>query len=353
VSRITLLSIRDHGVRIGDHGVRDRYHGAPIGDHGAPIGDHGVRIGDHGAPIGDHGVRIGDHGAPIADHGAPIGDHGAPIGDHRVRIGDHDARNLFHKLQITDLAVALFTLSVHDGHLGVGNVRTTSSETISHPASGRARPPVVVIFLARRSRDEVVAVAPESAKDSSRLGRPVQLHIEVPMASLSVQRATDRDLPLLVQLCSEATAQRGMLWSLRRTQLNPAGWISGRVPVVVVRDGASVIGFAAAPSDGVPLGAPRTAEALAYTTPSHRKRGAARAAMSELLSIARQMGLWKMIAHSLPQDAAARALLARIDFREVGVLVKHVQLEGGWHDVAISERLVLAARKSMPSISDA
>jgi hypothetical protein len=32
--------------------------------------------------------------------------------------------------------------------------------------------------------------------------------------------------------------------------------------------------------------------------------------------------------------------------------VKHVQIEGGWRDVAIYERLVLAARKSFPSFSD-
>ena len=48
----------------------------------------------------------------------------------------------------------------------------------------------------------------------------------------------------------------------------------------------------------------------------------------------------------------SRALLARLDFRDVGTLTKHVQLVNSWHDVVVAERLVLAARKSAPSIPD-
>jgi L-amino acid N-acyltransferase YncA len=64
------------------------------------------------------------------------------------------------------------------------------------------------------------------------------------------------------------------------------------------------------------------------------------------------MGLWKMVAYALSDDPAPRALLERIDFREVGQLVKHAQVDGGWRDVVLYERLVMAARKSMPSIPE-
>ena len=74
--------------------------------------------------------------------------------------------------------------------------------------------------------------------------------------------------------------------------------------------------------------------------------------MSELISVARTMGLWKLVVYSLADDGAARALLDRVDFRTVGTLVKHVQIEGGWRDVTLHERLVLSARKSMPSIPE-
>lgn len=112
----------------------------------------------------------------------------------------------------------------------------------------------------------------------------------------------------------------------------------------------SVVAFGAALAEHVPLGVARCAEAIVHVAPAYRRRGAGRATITELVAVARTIGLWKLIAYALPEDVAARTLLGRADFREVGVLVKHAQLEGSWHDVALHERLVLAARKSLPSI---
>jgi L-amino acid N-acyltransferase YncA len=172
------------------------------------------------------------------------------------------------------------------------------------------------------------------------------------MATLSARRATDRDLDALQRLCAEPASQRGTLASMRAPHFDASRWLASRVPVVIVSEGAAVAGFAAAPLEGVPLGSPKCAETIVYVTPVHRRRGAARAALRELLSVARATGLWKMVAYALHDDVAARKLLDQLDFREVGVLVKHVQLPTGWSDVVLLERLVLAARKSMPSISE-
>jgi phosphinothricin acetyltransferase len=139
---------------------------------------------------------------------------------------------------------------------------------------------------------------------------------------------------------------------LRRDRADPAAWLAARSPVVVVGDVNGAIGFAAALPESIPLGAPRCAEAFVYIEPACRRRGGARAAMTELITASRTMGLWKLVAYALVEDAASRALLARFDFRDVGTLVKHVQIQNGWHDVVLSERLVLAARKSLPSASD-
>lgn len=173
------------------------------------------------------------------------------------------------------------------------------------------------------------------------------------MSSFVLQRATDRHRDVLQPLCAEATARHAGLWSARRAAFDPGAWLAAHAPVIVVSDGATPIGFAAALAEGSPLQVPKTAEAVVYVTAAQRRRGAGRAALTELLSAARVMGLWKMVAYALPEDVAARALLERLDFREVGVLVKHVQVEGAWKDVTIRERLVLAARKSRPSFSDA
>jgi L-amino acid N-acyltransferase YncA len=182
--------------------------------------------------------------------------------------------------------------------------------------------------------------------------------VATPMAtSYRAHRATAQDADSLRRLFADATQPRASLWSLRRDRAgagaDPAAWLAARSPVVVVGDGQTAVGFAAALPEGIPLGAPRCAEAFVYVDPAYRRRGSARAAMTELITASRTMGLWKLVAYALVEDAAARGLLTRFDFRDVGTLVKHVQIENGWHDVVLSERLVLAARKSLPSATEA
>jgi L-amino acid N-acyltransferase YncA len=171
------------------------------------------------------------------------------------------------------------------------------------------------------------------------------------MSTFSLHRASERDLDAIRRFCDEATAGRSTLLSVRHGRLDPAAWIVGRAPIVVVSEGNEPVGMAAAVSEHVPCGAPRCAEVIVYVAPGRRRRGAAKAALAELLTASRTMGLWKFIGHALTGDAAARGMLDKHDFREVGTLVKHVQLEGAWHDVVVYERLVLAARKSFPSLS--
>lgn len=168
------------------------------------------------------------------------------------------------------------------------------------------------------------------------------------MSSFQVHRATPKDLDDLRRLSVEAG--RSALATAHRDPVDPGEWITLHLPVVLVSEGATTVGFAAAVSRNIPCAAPRCAEAFVYINPGHRRRGAARGAMGELMTVARTMGLWKLLAYATPDDAAARALLARLEFREVGVFVKHLQIEGGWRDVALYERLIMAARRSMPSI---
>jgi L-amino acid N-acyltransferase YncA len=173
------------------------------------------------------------------------------------------------------------------------------------------------------------------------------------MALYKVQRAAERDLGVLERLCAEAAASPVGLAAHRRERWNPTAWLAARLPLVVASDASGVVGFAAALSENLPLGAARCAEGIVFVTPAQRRRGAGRALMGELVAAARAVSLWKMIAYALPEDAASRTLLERLDFREVGTLVKHLQLQGAWRDVAVHERLVLATRKSAPSFSDA
>jgi L-amino acid N-acyltransferase YncA len=166
----------------------------------------------------------------------------------------------------------------------------------------------------------------------------------------SVRRACERDLLALDALCADGSKQVS-LWSGRRFDV--ATWLSVRAPVVAVNEGTDLVAFAAAVADNAPIGAAKCSEVIAYVKPTHRRRGAARAAITELITLARMSRLWKLMAYVGADDPAGRVMLDRVDFREVGVLVKHVQVHGVWRDVVMYERLVLASRKSAPSIGEA
>jgi L-amino acid N-acyltransferase YncA len=173
---------------------------------------------------------------------------------------------------------------------------------------------------------------------------------EALMSTFQWHRSTPHDVDALRDVCAQLSHERGSLLAARREALDPARWIAQRVPLTVVSEGAQVIGFAGAVPEGQAYSSPRCAELVVGVVAKHRRRGAGRVAVVELLTTARTMGLWKLVVFALPEDVAARALVARADFREVGTLEKHVQLEGVWRSVSVHERILMAARPSNPSI---
>jgi L-amino acid N-acyltransferase YncA len=170
------------------------------------------------------------------------------------------------------------------------------------------------------------------------------------MNSFRAHRLIAGEIDAVRALCAQLTAERGSLWAARREPLDPAAWMARRLPVSVVSEGGRVLGFAAALPDGQAYSAPRCAELVVGVASSHLRRGIGRASLAELLMTARTMGLWKLVAFAFPEDVATRSLLLGSDFREVGALDKHVQLDGVWRGVAVYERLLMTARKSLPSV---
>jgi L-amino acid N-acyltransferase YncA len=159
-----------------------------------------------------------------------------------------------------------------------------------------------------------------------------------------------RDVGALDEVCAQLVRERGSLVTLRRESLDPSGWIARKIPVTVVTQDARIVGFAAAIPDGQAYSSHKCAELLVGVAGTHRRKGAGRAAVLDLLMNARTMGLWKLVAFAGPEDAGALALLARTDFRAVGTLEKHVQRDGIWRSVVLYERLLMSARRSNPAI---
>ncbi len=150
------------------------------------------------------------------------------------------------------------------------------------------------------------------------------------------------DAGAIARIYNEGISDRMATFETReRTADDVAHWMDGVHPVVVVEaPGEGVIGFAAACPYRVRECYRGIAEFSVYVSRQARRGGAGRAAMGALIVAAEANGLWKMVSRVFPENAASRALLASLGFREVGIYRKHAKLDGVWRDAVIVERLL-------------
>lgn len=158
---------------------------------------------------------------------------------------------------------------------------------------------------------------------------------------MGTRPATMADAAAIARIYNEGIEDRLATFETRlRTAADIEGWFGGRYPIVVVEAGGEVVAFAAASSYRPRDCYAGVAEFSVYTARAARGRGAGRAAMDALLAAAAAAGFWKLVSRVFVENAASRALLAAVGFREVGVYERHARLDGRWRDVVIVERLL-------------
>jgi L-amino acid N-acyltransferase YncA len=154
--------------------------------------------------------------------------------------------------------------------------------------------------------------------------------------------ATTADAAGIARIYNQGIEDRTATFEVRpRTADDIVSWFDGKHPIVVVED-EGIVAFAATSTyrpracyDGI-------AEVSVYVDREHRKRGAGRLALSELIRVSEETGFWKLVSRIFPENTGSRALIASLGFREVGVYEKHGRLDGVWRDVIIVERLIPA-----------
>ncbi|MDB5312726.1 MAG: GCN5-related N-acetyltransferase [Gemmataceae bacterium] len=160
---------------------------------------------------------------------------------------------------------------------------------------------------------------------------------------MRVRNATPEDAGAIAAIYTEGIEDRTATFETRpRTAADVGPWVGGRHPVVVVEDAGRVIAFAAASAYRPRECYAGVAECSVYVGRTDRGRGAGRLALAELAAACAAAGFWKLVSRVFPENAASRALLRRLGFREVGVYEKHAQLDGVWRDVLIVEKLLPA-----------
>jgi phosphinothricin acetyltransferase len=153
--------------------------------------------------------------------------------------------------------------------------------------------------------------------------------------------ASDADAPAIGHIYNQGIEDRSATFETRlRSAEDVAAWFDGTHPIVLVEEEGQVIAFGASFTYRPRACYAGVAECSVYVAREARGRGAGRLALAALMTAAAQAGFWKLVSRVFPENAASRALLRRLGFREVGVYEKHGQLDGVWRDVVIVERLL-------------
>ena len=166
-------------------------------------------------------------------------------------------------------------------------------------------------------------------------------------ARLSARAARPADAAAIADIYNQGIADRVATFETRlRAAAEIESWFDGRHPIVVVTDETGSVRAFASTSTYRPRDAyAGVAEFSVYVARAARGQGAGRLAMEALILAAEAAGFWKLVSRVFVDNAASRALMCSVGFREVGVYRRHAQLEGRWLDVVIVERLIGPAER--------
>ena len=166
---------------------------------------------------------------------------------------------------------------------------------------------------------------------------------------MTVRLATPADAASIASIYNEGIEDRIATFETHpRTAADIEAWFDDRHPIVVAIEGAAVVGFASTSTYRPRDAYSGVAEFGVYVARSQRGRGLGRALMEALPGAAAERGFWKLVSRVFVENAASRALLASVGFREVGVYRRHGKLDGVWRDVVIVERLIGNAADDAP-----
>jgi L-amino acid N-acyltransferase YncA len=154
--------------------------------------------------------------------------------------------------------------------------------------------------------------------------------------------ATPGDAETIAAIYNEGIADGIATFETRlRTADDVRQWFSRRFPIVAIEnDAGKLIAFASTSEYRPRECYAGIAEFSVYAARAARGHGAGTLAMQTLMEDARKAGFWKLVSRVFVENAASRALLRNLGFREVGIYERHAQLRGTWRDVVVVERLL-------------
>jgi L-amino acid N-acyltransferase YncA len=149
------------------------------------------------------------------------------------------------------------------------------------------------------------------------------------------------DAEAVAAIYNEGIRGRGATFqTVERSADDIAPWLDegDRYPVIVGERDGRVVGWARVGSYSDFWAYAGVGELAIYVSADARGGGVGRALVDALADSARERGYYKLIAKVFPANETSIALLHRCGYRDVGLHLRHGQLDGEWRDVLLLEK---------------
>jgi L-amino acid N-acyltransferase YncA len=158
----------------------------------------------------------------------------------------------------------------------------------------------------------------------------------------TVRRAKPHDCEAIARIYNEGIAERRSTFATEvRSAADIEEWLGSREhPVLVAERGGVVVGWARISSYSPRACYAGVGEGSIYVRAPERGRGIGSALAVALSDEAERAGFHKVVGKLFANNEPSRRLVARNGFREVGIHLRHGQIDGEWRDVLVVELLL-------------
>jgi L-amino acid N-acyltransferase YncA len=159
---------------------------------------------------------------------------------------------------------------------------------------------------------------------------------------VTVRPAEPRDLDLIAAIYNEGIDSRQATFETRHRTGSDLAWQlqSARHTIVIAERDGDVVGWAGLAPYSEREAYAGIAELGVYVTAPARRSGIGRELIEDLARAGSDRGMHKLIGKVFSTNEASLALLRGCGFRDVGVHLRHGQIDGTWRDVVVVERLL-------------
>jgi L-amino acid N-acyltransferase YncA len=159
----------------------------------------------------------------------------------------------------------------------------------------------------------------------------------------SIRPAVDADAEAVAAIYNEGIEERIATFETRlRTAADIGDWLTAgeRLPLLVAEDDGTVVGWARILAYSERPVYAGVGEVSVYVTAAARGRGIGRGLLQALEHRGRDLSYWKLTGKLFVENVASAAMIRRCGWRDVGLHLRHGQLDGKWRDVLVVEQLL-------------